>query len=382
MKMEAKVTAESTFGQVLICLRMSKLNFVVKETPYSAYVTIRKRFVKSYDGKPIEQEKVSPPDPVVVSDLKQKINDLEKQCSMLRYDVEEYEIKCKSLEKENINLEDQIEELFAKRKEDGKEIENVKDEKDELMILVKSLKKEIIKNSSVFEKKKDTFKKKIEEKDTNIMMLENSSKSKELELASLRKEFESVEPTVPESTVLNAYMCNDNEASTSAYNKFENEVDIEKHIEEHTQASHSETASIIELYNCDECDFVGQLKNALRDHMKLKHEAQCETCKEMFVGEKKVKNHMCRIFLINPTFGDFYTKNWYLKNDCIRLFSKNKQKEVAIIHSQHCIEEKHCPDLPLTITAMKTDWLDLAYNCNLTSENELNWEEFTDRLNE
>ena len=177
-------------------------------------------------------------------------------------------------------------------------------------------------------------------------------------------------------------MCNENEASTSECNKFENEVDIENHIEKHTQASHSETSSIIELYNCDECDFVSGMKNALRDHMKFKHEAQCDTCKEMFVGEKKVKNHMCRIFLINPTFGDFYTKNWYLKNDCIRIFSKQQQKEVAIIHSQHCIEDKHCPDLPLKVTAMKTDWLDLAYNCNLTSENELNWEEFIDRLNE
>ena len=195
MKMEAKVTAESTFGQVLICLRMSNLNFVVKEIPYSDYVTIRKRFIKSYDGKSIEKEKVNPTEPVVVSDLKQKINDLEKQCSMLRYDVEEYDIKCKSLEKENINLEDQIEELFAKRKEDGKEIINVKDEKDELISLVNSLKKEINKNSSAFEKKKDTLKKYIEEKDANIMMLENVSKTKELELVSLRKEFESVEPT-------------------------------------------------------------------------------------------------------------------------------------------------------------------------------------------
>ena len=124
------MTAENTFGQVLICLRMSKLNFVVKETPYSAYVTIRKRFVKSYDGKPIEKDNVEMVEPFVVSDLKKKVNDLEKQCGLLRYNIDEYEIKCTALESEKINLEDQIEDLFAKRKEDAKETENIKDEKD------------------------------------------------------------------------------------------------------------------------------------------------------------------------------------------------------------------------------------------------------------
>ena len=94
--------------------------------------------------------------------------------------------------------------------------------------------------------------------------------------------------------------------------------------------------------------------------MKLNHEAQCEICKEMFVGMHKDKNHMCNIFLKNPTSGDFYTKNWYLKNDCLRIFIKQQQKEVAVIHSQHCIEVKPCPDFHKIVTATKTDWLDLA----------------------
>ena len=34
-------------GQILVCLKMSNLNYVVKETPYSAYVTIRKKFIPS-----------------------------------------------------------------------------------------------------------------------------------------------------------------------------------------------------------------------------------------------------------------------------------------------------------------------------------------------
>ena len=50
--------AENVFGQVLICLRMSKLDFLVKETPYSAYVTIHKKFVKSVNEDMIETKNV------------------------------------------------------------------------------------------------------------------------------------------------------------------------------------------------------------------------------------------------------------------------------------------------------------------------------------
>ena len=38
--MVGKSSAEDVFGSVLICLRMSKLTFLVKETPYSVYETI------------------------------------------------------------------------------------------------------------------------------------------------------------------------------------------------------------------------------------------------------------------------------------------------------------------------------------------------------
>ena len=170
----------------------------------------------------------------------------------------------------------------------------------------------------------------MEEKDANIMMLENVNKSKELELKSFRREYESVDPAVSESSesndcftsVQNNFMFNEHEASTSACNKFENEVDKEKY----TLANLTETTTVIEIYNCDECDFVCEVQKDQRVHIKLKHEAQCENCKEMFVGMHNIKNHMCRIFLKNPTSGDFYTKNWYLNNDCLRIISKQQQK--------------------------------------------------------
>ena len=45
--MSSEYSAEKACGQVFICLKMSKLNYVVRETPFSAYVTIRKKFMKN-----------------------------------------------------------------------------------------------------------------------------------------------------------------------------------------------------------------------------------------------------------------------------------------------------------------------------------------------
>ena len=54
--MVGKITAETRVGQMLICLRESKLNYVVRETPYSAEITIRKKFLKNVSADAIENE--------------------------------------------------------------------------------------------------------------------------------------------------------------------------------------------------------------------------------------------------------------------------------------------------------------------------------------
>ena len=58
--MACENSAEKACGTILFCLKMSKLNYMVKETPFSAYVTIRKKFVKSpepnFETPPLERE--------------------------------------------------------------------------------------------------------------------------------------------------------------------------------------------------------------------------------------------------------------------------------------------------------------------------------------
>ena len=45
--MVGEASPHNVCGQILFCLKMCNLNCLVKETPYSAYVTIRKKFIPS-----------------------------------------------------------------------------------------------------------------------------------------------------------------------------------------------------------------------------------------------------------------------------------------------------------------------------------------------
>ena len=104
--MAGESSAEFACGQVLFGLKMSNLNYVVKETPFSAYVTIRKKFVK----EPIEREKFGIN--CTEKDLKEEIKDLKTNIALAKVELDENEIKYDSLNEENKKLEDSIENLL------------------------------------------------------------------------------------------------------------------------------------------------------------------------------------------------------------------------------------------------------------------------------
>ena len=42
-----------------------------------------------------------------------------------------------------------------------------------------------------------------------------------------------------------------------------------------------------------------------------------------------------------------YMKSWYVRNDCIRVFSRRLKKEIILLHSEHCWEkENFCSEMP------------------------------------
>ena len=117
--------AEFAFGKVLICLRMSNLDYIVKETPYSAYLTIRKKFSKNVQEERTNVEYVDNNDTLEKlkefqrdnAFLRQKIDSLEEEQFKMRTVNIEKDTKIKALEKDKCSLEDELEEAFAEVKE-------------------------------------------------------------------------------------------------------------------------------------------------------------------------------------------------------------------------------------------------------------------------
>ena len=91
---------------------------------------------------------------------------------------------------------------------------------------------------------------------------------------------------------------------------------------------------------------LGKSEKGMKIHMGKMHEIKCKTCNEKFAGESKLKSHMCRLHIGNPSNDTLYMKEWYIKNSCIRVFSNELKKQVALLHSRNCGDNDHCSDYP------------------------------------
>ena len=97
---------------------------------------------------------------------------------------------------------------------------------------------------------------------------------------------------------------------------------------------------------CGLCEYTSDNSTDFDVHVTSNHELLCETCSSNFKSEKKLKEHMCRINILNLEFGQYYMKNWILADGCTRVFSKTLGEEVLFLHSQQCIKKlKSCLDL-------------------------------------
>ena len=104
----------------------------------------------------------------------------------------------------------------------------------------------------------------------------------------------------------------------------------------------------VKLFKCDECDYSAARESELKTHMKTIHEVVCSHCNCTCAGENKFRNHICKVQVENPLseqFG-FYTKDWFERKKCIRVFDNASKEEVIMLHSENCIEHKVCSELP------------------------------------
>ena len=147
-KMIGEKSTEFACGQVLFSLKMSQLNYVVKETPYSVYITVRKTFVKgvtessnvNIGGDIVENifdvkkniKKVENEN----TELKQMIRDKDKDIGMLQFENENFGVKNEKLDLEIIDLNDKME---AKRKCKRSKI-NIREKQESSKIMLKKTK--------------------------------------------------------------------------------------------------------------------------------------------------------------------------------------------------------------------------------------------------
>ena len=317
-------------GQILFGLKTSNLNYIVKETPYSMYVTIRKRFIR-HD---IERQQVdnghTEKDSELFS-LKQKVKDLETNLALAKVECDERELKHNSLIEENDKLEDSIEEIYKEKRIVVEEMEIISEENA-------SLKRDIIeitKAKDDITKKFDNYKKgenkKFDEKCDMVVILEYTVDNKNQQIDILKKEVEKVNRDLEfKENVSCEYPC-----SICDY-KCSNISTLEEHIE----GNHVPKPDVI-IYKSDSEESVDKHKRTVHapicdSPLLLEHLFDCKICNFTCTTEDKLKNHMCRVTVINPTFCDLYTKNWIVLNRCTPIFHRIEKIEVAILHCKDC----------------------------------------------
>ena len=264
-------------------IKNSHLNYLVNETPYSAYITIRKKFTKAHAD-------LSNVTLVPNSDVSLESSQAENK--LLRVECTNLKEECNALKNKNRVLEDKLA---------GYAEENVSFNQ-KLFILKGEISIQQNESQSLKDKLKVKLRK-IEEleklnldKDDNIEMLNSIIKNKNLDLQTPQTE-----------TSLNLQ---------------------------------------VDSFKCDQCDFTSESSKGLKIHLGRVHEVRCDTCNEKFGGIKKLKAHTCRIHVANPSSEFCYMKNWYVKNECIRVFCEMKKELLAVLHSEECYNIRQCSEFP------------------------------------
>ena len=108
VEMANNVKAHKVCEDLLSILKSSKLNYLVKETPYSAFVTIRKRFLKDTEISNVTLVSNDDSDDTNMRRenliLKEKCKSLEVDLEFLRIDKDKLEMECGKFKAENENI--------------------------------------------------------------------------------------------------------------------------------------------------------------------------------------------------------------------------------------------------------------------------------------
>ena len=66
------------------------------------------------------------------------------------------------------------------------------------------------------------------------------------------------------------------------------------------------------------------------------HEEKCNTFDLAFECKNKMRDHTCKIYIHNPTYGNCYLKNWIQANGCTPIYNKATKSEIVTLHFEEC----------------------------------------------
>ena len=252
------------------------------------------------------------------------------QVGYLKLDLEESEAKVEAFKKEKEVAEAKLDEEFAENEVHRKDIKAAS-------VLKIDLEKEILKlyteNKALMAKNKEQHKKFLDKSDFHDI-LENTLDNKVLEIDRLRQKIEMLRKsqfacaycdyeTAVEDNLKGHVRVN--HESQFPCKSCDQKSDIESDLCKHTQEKHDNGVE----HSLQNCDLATTSKSDLKDLSDV-YEHKCTLCNYTCKTELKLKNHICKIDIQNPTFGDFYMKNWIVANKCSPIFSSKRKRNCFI----------------------------------------------------
>ena len=217
--------------------------------------------------------------------LKQEINYLKTIVANVEIERDEAEIKNESLERSLVLLENKLETEYTESKKYKDAFSKIKDEQenvnDDLQIKIEQIShwKESIEKLTIDKSKVEN---KLNQSEESRMMLENVVESKSDKVAELESKVQylSSKTAIPCDKCENTFVSKD------------------------TSSDHN---AIPTTSKCGSCEFESDSENEIQMHMKSGHDLLRSVCD--FESENKLNMHTCRLDVINPEYGDYYTKN-------------------------------------------------------------------------
>ena len=280
--------------------------------------------------------------------LRQKIIDLEKNYAVLNFEHDEMETKLKVIEKDKVSLEEELEESFAVSREFKKSGDKQKMYDTKISMLENK-----VKNGDVEIK---TLKQDLESclvLEETVIMLENTLELRDQKIYDLKEEIKQMEETSITKTCENCEKLS------------EQQIDVETH----TNISHSEE-DMPSTSKCRTCEYTSDDEQDLKVHIQTKHDLfnntenysrcptssvyekvdkfeaeqiKCKKCDLTLKTEDKVKTHVCKVSIRNPSSGPLYMKGLYDRNGCTQIFNSKLNEEVAWLHAEICVLEECAP---------------------------------------